>query len=173
MVLVASRAAKVAVAWALPALLFVMPVCSNADRAVSTSAVTTLASAPGDSIPLAGRVVYLDFWASWCAPCRASFPWMRTLQDKYRAQGLQVVTIDLDSDPATGRKFLQEVNSSLPVIFDSKGSLAKQYGLEVMPTSFIYGRDGKLEFRHEGFHPREAAALESRIAALLQEKATP
>jgi thiol-disulfide isomerase/thioredoxin len=172
-VLVASRATKVAAAWALLAMLLVIPVSSNADTDVSPDSIETLTSVVGDSIPLAGRVVYLDFWASWCTPCRASFPWMKTLQDKYRDKGLQVVTINLDNDPAAGRKFLGEMKSPLPVFFDPKGTLAKQYQIEVMPTSFVYGRDGKLEFRHEGFQPRETSSLESKIAALLQEKATP
>jgi peroxiredoxin len=98
---------------------------------------------------------------------------MKSLQAKYGDQGLQVVTVDVDADPAAGRKFLSEMHVSLPVISDPKGMIAKQYQLEVMPTSFVYGRDGKLQFRHEGFHPQESAALESKIAALLQEKHHP
>jgi thiol-disulfide isomerase/thioredoxin len=148
-------------------------VSSKTDNAVSPDSIASLVSAVGDSISLSGRVVYLDFWASWCAPCRSSFPWMKSLQAKYGKQGLQVVTIDVDTDPAAGRKFLSEMQASLPVINDPKGKVAKQYQLAAMPTSFIYGRDGKLRFRHEGFNPKESAALEAKIASLLQEKRAP
>lgn len=142
---------------------------SNADTHVADS-IATLASVVADSIPLAGHVVYVDFWASWCGPCRASFPWMNALRDKHHKQGLEVVTVNLDSDPAAGRKFLDAMKSSLPVIFDPKGSLAQQYRLEVMPTSFVYGRDGRLKSRHEGFQPRDTAALETLVISLLEEK---
>lgn len=172
MFLVASRASIVAAACAWVALLCLPPVSSGADTSVPPDSINSLAAAVGDSIPLAGRVVYLDFWASWCAPCRSSFPWMQTLQDKYRDKGFQVVTVNLDSDPKLGHKFLAEMKTRLPVYFDPKGALAKQYQLEVMPTTFVYGRDGKLRFHHEGFRPKEAASVESQITALLQEKAT-
>lgn len=152
-------------------LLFSSPALSSkADTHVSDS-IATLAPVVGDSIPLAGHVVYVDFWASWCGPCRASFPWMKALLGKYHKQGLEVVTVNLDSDPAAGRKFLDAMKVSLPVIFDSKGSLAQQYRLEVMPTSFVYGRDCKLKSRHEGFQPRDTDALETLVVTLLGEKA--
>jgi thiol-disulfide isomerase/thioredoxin len=171
--LVARRAAKVASAWLLPALLLVLPLSSNADSPVSIDSIGVLVPALGDSIPIEGRVVYVDFWASWCMPCRASFPWLETLQDTYRSQGLQVVTIDVDTDPAAGRKFLAAMKSSLPVVSDPKGELAARFRLEVMPSSFVYGRDGKLAFRHQGFYPREKETLEAKIAALLQKKVAP
>jgi peroxiredoxin len=96
---------------------------------------------------------------------------MKALLGKYHKQGLEVVTVNLDSDPAAGRKFLDAMKVSLPVIFDSKGSLAQQYRLEVMPTSFVYGRDCKLKSRHEGFQPRDTDALETLVVTLLGEKA--
>ena len=155
------------------ALLLICPLSalsSNADTHVADS-IAAIASVAGDSIPLAGHVVYVDFWASWCGPCRASFPWMKSLSDRYRKQGLEVVTVNLDSDPAAGRKFLAEMKSSLPVIFDPKGSLAQQYKIEAMPMSFVYGRDGKLRSHHEGFRSEDAGALETLVVSLLGEKA--
>jgi cytochrome c biogenesis protein CcmG/thiol:disulfide interchange protein DsbE len=169
----ASRASKAVSAVAFLLMFLLAPVSSKADNDVLPDSIATLASALGDSIPLDGRVVYVDFWASWCMPCRGSFPWMESLQKKYGERGLQVVTINVDADPAAGAKFVHEMKSSLPVIHDPKGTIAQRYKLEVMPTSFVYGRDGKLQFRHEGFRPKESAALESKIAALLQEKPTP
>jgi len=129
-----------------------------------------LVAATQDSIPLAGRVVYLDFWASWCTPCRSSLPWLAGMQSKYQEQGLQVVAVNLDSDETAARKFLAKMNAPLRVVMDPKGKLAKKYRLEVMPTSFLYGRDGKLKRRHEGFHVEDSASLETLISALLREQ---
>jgi thiol-disulfide isomerase/thioredoxin len=170
MVVAKGKAASTLTGLALLLIFSSASVSSKADTPVADS-IAAIASVAGDSIPLAGHVVYVDFWASWCGPCRASFPWMKTLLDKYRKQGLEVVTVNLDGDPAAGRKFLAEMKSSLPVIFDPKGSLAKQYEIEAMPTSFVYGRDGKLRSRHEGFQKRDAAALETLVTSLLGEKA--
>jgi thiol-disulfide isomerase/thioredoxin len=163
--------ARVRACCLLSMLFCTAPASSVADTPVPSESIATLAAVAGDSIPLEGRVVYLDFWASWCGPCRSSFPWMQALLAKYHDRGLEIVTVNLDRDPAAGRKFLRDMQCSLPVLFDPKGSLAKQYGLEAMPTAFVYRRDGKLGSRHEGFHPKESAALESLIATLLQEEA--
>jgi cytochrome c biogenesis protein CcmG/thiol:disulfide interchange protein DsbE len=133
--------------------------------------ISVIQSAAGDSLALSGRVVYVDFWASWCVPCRESFPWMKSLKDRYGKRGLQIVTINVDKDPAAARAFLEKMGASLPVVYDGKGDLAKQYRLEVMPTSFIYGRDGTLRATHEGFHPKESAEREAFITTLLEEKA--
>jgi cytochrome c biogenesis protein CcmG/thiol:disulfide interchange protein DsbE len=128
----------------------------------------------GRSVSLAdyrGQVVYLDFWASWCVPCRDSFPWMNTLMATYRERGLRVVSVNLDKKPAVARKFMKDMHATFPVVFDSTGTLAKRYRLEVMPTSFLYGRDGKLRRREEGFHMDEhAISMENTIESLLKEK---
>jgi thiol-disulfide isomerase/thioredoxin len=166
----ARRAARSPAAWALPVLVFMTPVSLFADTGAPDS-IAALASVVDDSIPLAGHVVYLDFWASWCIPCRSSFPWMASMRARYHEQGLQVVTINLDKDPAAARKFLAEMKSPLPVIYDSKGTLATKFKLEVMPTSFVFGRDGKLRSRHEGFHADDSDSVESTIVDLLKEKA--
>jgi thiol-disulfide isomerase/thioredoxin len=152
-------------------LLNLVPPPARAGDAPET--IAAMDSVAADSIPLAGNVVYVDFWASWCVPCRESFPWMKALLDKYHARGLRVITVNLDRKPDAGKKFLKELNSPLPVVFDSKGSLAKRYHLAAMPTSFVYGRDGKLRTRHEGFRSEDSAALETLINTLLEEKPTP
>jgi thiol-disulfide isomerase/thioredoxin len=126
-----------------------------------------------DSILGKDKVTYVDFWASWCPPCRKSFPWMKTLQDRYRDKGLQVVTINVDKDPAKARKFLQELNSPLPVIFDSTGSLAKAYDLEALPSSFLYARDGTFRIQHEGFSPLDTLLLDSLINSFVSEGKKP
>lgn len=132
--------------------------------------IAVLDSLTGDSTIVEGKVVYVDFWASWCVPCRASFPWMASLRDRYGDKGLQVVTINLDKDAAAAQKFLKETIASLPVVYDPAGKLAKLYDLQAMPTSFLYARDGTLRLRKEGFVPKETESVEQTIRTLLEEK---
>jgi len=132
--------------------------------------LVALDSLRADSIPLEGRVVYVDFWASWCPPCRQSFPWMVELQDKYAPRGLCVVAVSVDKSHKDALSFFREANPQFEVVFDSTGSLAERYGLEAMPTSFVYGRDGRLRYTHQGFSSGDEPVLDSVIRTLLEEK---
>jgi len=112
---------------------------------------------------LRGRVVYLDFWASWCEPCRRSFPWMETMHQRYAARGLTVVAIDLDKDRDAADEFLARYPASFPVAFDPAGKTAEAYGVSAMPTSYLIGRDGAILSTHAGFVPGKADGLEALI----------
>jgi cytochrome c biogenesis protein CcmG, thiol:disulfide interchange protein DsbE len=114
-----------------------------------------------------GKIVYLDFWASWCKPCRQSFPWMDAMQKKYAADGLVIVAVDEDEQPADGRKFLAEEQSGFTVVSDPKGILAERYALLGMPSSFLIGRDGQVLQRHAGFYSGSPARFEAEIRAAL------
>lgn len=116
---------------------------------------------------LRGHVVYLDFWASWCGPCRASFPWMAQLNEKYRARGLRIVAVNLDKDRTLADGFLAEHPAPFTVAFDPAGRTADTYKVKVMPSSFVIGKDGSLLLRHAGFDPRHAAEVEARIEEAL------
>lgn len=141
---------------------------TGADKVPPSIAV--LDSLTGGSTIQEGSVVYVDFWASWCVPCKLSFPWMMDLVGKYGEKGLQVVTINVDRDAKAADKFLKDTEASLPVVYDPSGKLAKLYDLQVMPTSFVYARDGTLRLREEGFDPREIESTERLIQKLLEEK---
>jgi cytochrome c biogenesis protein CcmG/thiol:disulfide interchange protein DsbE len=119
-----------------------------------------------------GRVVLLDFWASWCAPCQQSFPWMARMREAYGERGLVVVAVDLDEDPEAAASFLKrvEVEGKFVLVKDPEGSVAKAYGLTVMPTSLLYDRDGRPVYRHEGFHPERTAEYERRIVELIENR---
>lgn len=143
------------------------------------------AAAPGDVAPevkvagpkgevvlskLKGKVVYLDFWASWCGPCRQSFPWMNEMQTKYGAKGLQVVGINLDSKTADAEKFLAEVPAKFTIGFDPKGEAPRAYGIKGMPTAVLIGPDGKVIEQHGGFREDERGHLEEMIVKALAAK---
>jgi cytochrome c biogenesis protein CcmG/thiol:disulfide interchange protein DsbE len=110
-----------------------------------------------------GKLVYVDFWASWCGPCRQSFPWMNEMQAKYGARGLQIVAINLDAKNDDARGFLAAVPAQFTIAFDPTGAVPKSYGLKGMPSSYLIGKDGKLVFEHMGFNQNDKAALEKAI----------
>lgn len=129
-----------------------------------------LPSAEGGMIKLSsvrGKVVYLDFWASWCGPCGESFPWMNAMQEKYKQKGLQVIAIDLDANNEDAKKFLAQHAAQFTVLFDPKGVTPRQYGVKGMPTSFLIGKDGKVLVQHMGFNKADRAELEQKIQAAL------
>lgn len=115
-----------------------------------------------------GRVVYLDFWASWCGPCRESFPWMNAMQEKYKQKGLQVIAINLDSKNEDAQKFLSQHIPQFTVLFDPKGATPRQYGVMGMPTSFIINKERKVLLQHIGFNNADRAELEQKIQAALE-----
>jgi cytochrome c biogenesis protein CcmG, thiol:disulfide interchange protein DsbE len=119
---------------------------------------------------LKGKVVYLDFWASWCGPCRQSFPWMNEMQKKYGAKGLQIVGMNLDAKRTDADKFLAENPAQFALAFDSKGEAPKRVGVKGMPTSVLIGGDGKVLYVHQGFRDEERGELEARLASALGSK---
>ncbi|MCW8865718.1 MAG: TlpA family protein disulfide reductase [Colwellia sp.] len=114
-----------------------------------------------------GEVVYLDFWASWCVPCRKSFPWMNTIQEKYKSQGFSVISVNLDANRALAEKFLAEIPASFAVIYDPKGKIAKHFAIQGMPSSMLIGRDGKIKKRHTGFFTKKIPVYQAEIEQLL------
>lgn len=122
-----------------------------------------------DLAQLEGKVVYLDFWASWCDPCRDSFPWMAAIKEKYGAKGLEVVAINLDKERALADKFLQAMKVNFIVAYDASGESASKYDLRGMPGSYLIGRDGYIHASHLGFVEKDKAKLEAAIKKLLQQ----
>ena len=115
-----------------------------------------------------GKLVYLDFWASWCGPCRQSFPWMNDIQAKYGPQGFQVLAVNLDAKTADAEKFLAKYPAAFTLAFDPKGETPRKYGVKGMPTSFLISREGVVLARHMGFNDGERAALERQIEQALK-----
>lgn len=119
---------------------------------------------------LRGHVVYVDFWASWCTPCRQSFPWMKALESTYGNRGLSVVAIDLDHDRQDAQRFLRMFKPNFPVIFDPAGTLAQRFNVMGMPTSVLIDREGKIRYQHVGFLLKQRAEYEQQVLGLLAQK---
>jgi thiol-disulfide isomerase/thioredoxin len=114
-----------------------------------------------------GEVVYIDFWASWCGPCRKSFPWMNQIEAKYKQQGFSVISVNLDANKMLATKFLTETPASFTVIYDPKGKIAKHFKIQGMPSSMLIGRDGKIKSRHTGFFSNKIPVYQQEIEKLL------
>ncbi len=148
------------------------------------AAVTTASAGPAGLPPAsaaprwpvlaayAGKVVLVDFWASWCSPCLQSFPWMNELQQKHGSEGLVILAVNLDQDRALADAFLGKVPAKFRVEFDPAGSVARQFNVQAMPTSFLIDRHGKVRVRHAGFKEKHRADREQQIVQLLKEPAT-
>ncbi|MEI6652271.1 MAG: TlpA disulfide reductase family protein [Chlorobiaceae bacterium] len=117
-----------------------------------------------------GSVIYVDFWASWCGPCKQSIPWMNAMQDKYRSQGLQIIGVNVDGKSEDARKFLAQTPAHFTVAYDPNGATPRQYGVKGMPTCFLIGRDGKIISQHLGFNAAAGETLEKEIKAALEGK---
>ena len=118
---------------------------------------------------LKGEVVYLDFWASWCGPCRKSMPWLNRMQEKYGDAGFRVIGVNLDKERQLADEFLRTVPVNFQLVYDPEGKLASQYQLLGMPNSFMIGRDGMIQQRHVGFMESKLAAYEEQIRQLLKQ----
>ena len=113
-----------------------------------------------------GKVVYLDFWASWCEPCKRSFPWMNELQSQYGQNGFEVVAVSLDTSRKDAEAFLKKVPASFDIAFDERGKTAEAYHLKAMPSSFLIDREGKLVHKSLGYRNEEKKIIESKIQQL-------
>lgn len=116
---------------------------------------------------LRGLWVYLDFWASWCGPCRQSFPWMARLQQQHASRGLRVVAINLDAQRSDADAFLARHPTGFALAFDPSGESARRFAVRGMPSSALIDPQGRLRWMHRGFRSDDAAVLEARVAQAL------
>ncbi len=115
------------------------------------------------------KVVYLDFWASWCGPCRKSFPWLNEMQAKYQDKGLVIIGINMDRDIKTANRFLDTFPANFLLFSDPQGALAEKYKVVGMPSSYLFSGDGELKDRHIGFKISDQETYEAGIIKLLKQ----
>jgi thiol-disulfide isomerase/thioredoxin len=127
---------------------------------------------PGAKIPAtAGKVVLVDFWASWCAPCKASFPALNRLQSQYAAKGLVILGIGVDDNEADFKKFATTMSASFPLVHDSAHKSAAAFNPGTMPSSYLIDRKGVVRYMHSGFKgAKTEKEYAAEIEALLAEK---
>jgi thiol-disulfide isomerase/thioredoxin len=123
---------------------------------------------------MAGRVLLVDFWASWCAPCRASFPAYARLQAAYAARGLVILAVSVDQTPSAYAAFVRKMNPPFPTVRDRNQVLVRKFDVPAMPSSYLIGRDGTVRFVHAGFYgDRTERELRQEIESLLDEGLPP
>jgi DsbE subfamily thiol:disulfide oxidoreductase len=116
-----------------------------------------------------GKVIYVDFWASWCGPCAKSFPFMNELSRDFKDKGLQVVGINLDEAPADAQSFLVRYPASFTITADTNGQCAKDFGVQAMPSTYLVDRKGTIRHVHLGFRAGEAMEFRALVEQLLAE----
>jgi len=132
----------------------------------------TLVSADGGSAQLAdlaGQVVLIDFWASWCIPCRTSFPAIDALQRELGAKGLVVIALNVDEQRKNADAFLAERPHVMRVAFDPKGQAARAFALQAMPSAVVIDRSGRIRFTHMGYTDKTVAQYRAEVVELLGE----
>jgi thiol-disulfide isomerase/thioredoxin len=125
----------------------------------------------GAAIPrTTGKVVLVDFWASWCAPCKASFPTYSRLNAEFSPQGLVIVAVSVDQDVAAYASFVRKFTPPFSVALDANQTLVRLAQVPAMPTSFLLDRTGKVRYMHSGFHGASTEKeLRQEIGVLLSE----
>ena len=132
----------------------------------------TLASNQSKNVRLAekrGEVIMINFWASWCGPCRQEMPILEELQQRYSKAGFTVLGVNVEPDPADAKKLLKDVSVSFPILYDTESVVSKLYDVEAMPTTVIVDRDGNMRYLHRGYKPGFENEYRQQIKELIRE----
>lgn len=124
---------------------------------------------PFDLHRFRGKVLYVDFWASWCGPCVKSFPFLNALHHEFGEQGLEMVGINLDENPEDAAAFLARHPAGFRIAVDPDKDCPREFGVQGMPTSYLVDRQGTIRFTHLGFRPGQAGQLRAWVEQLLNE----
>jgi peroxiredoxin len=119
---------------------------------------------------LRGNVVFLNFFATWCGPCREEMPGMERLFRTHRDQGLVVLAVNMEESAKTVRPFVQQLQLSFPIVLDTAGAVTRDYGVRALPVSFLIGRDGHIRWRAIGGRDWESAQARKLFSQLVAEK---
>jgi thiol-disulfide isomerase/thioredoxin len=132
----------------------------------------TLASKNGGNVRLQeqlGDVVLINFWASWCGPCREELPYLEALQQEYADLGFTILAVNVDEDPSKADILLNDIAVSFPVLFDVNDDVSKLYDVQAMPTTVIVDRDGNQRLLHKGYKSGDEVKYKQAVKALLRE----
>jgi thiol-disulfide isomerase/thioredoxin len=143
--------------------VFALPVMASTPVHAPNFELPTREGATVSLDSLAAKVVVVDFWASWCEPCRKSFPWLAELHQRYSGKGLVIVAINLDKKREPAESFLSEYPAPFLVAFDPAGVTAEKFHVKAMPTSFVLDGSHRIVLTHPGFDPKKTDTIETLI----------
>ena len=132
----------------------------------------TLKSNSGKNIKLSelrGQVVMINFWASWCGPCRQEMPLLEQLYKKYKPMGFTLLGVNVEENSNDAIKWLKGMEVSFPILFDNESKVSDGYNVSAMPTTLIIDRDGNMRYYHRGYMPGTEDEYQQQIRALLKE----
>ena len=158
--------------WMGVAAAVLMATSTSAGMKQSAAPDFTLKSVSGENLKLSefrGEVVLINFWASWCGPCRQEMPVLSALHDKYKALGFTVLGINVEEDSSKARRLLQDIPVSFPVLLDTESIVSKQYDVVAMPSTVLVDRDGNMRYLHKGYKPGLESVYLQQIRDLVRE----
>jgi peroxiredoxin len=132
----------------------------------------SLESRDGETVTLAelkGNVVMINFWATWCGPCRQEMPHLEALHQRYSSLGFTLLGVNVEDNRTGADKYLAETPVSFPILFDPQSSVSELYDVVAMPSTVLVARDGTMRFIHHGYKPGYEAEYQTQIRALLRE----
>jgi len=154
------------------ALLAITPAPAAAKDVLKVAPDVTLTTVAGQQVHLAslkGKVVLLDFWASWCIPCRKSFPEIEALHHEFESQGLVVLAVNVDEEQRNADQFLAKYAHTMTIALDPKGAAAEAFKVNAMPSTMIVGRSGHIRYTHKGYTDKVIAKFRAQVLELLAE----
>jgi thiol-disulfide isomerase/thioredoxin len=162
----------------LKPLIFIV-VCLASFNATAVSQVIsgkapdfTLSSNQGNNLrleELRGQVVLLNFWASWCGPCRQEMPILDELHKRYERAGFKVLGVNVEPDSAEANRLLKKIPVTFPILYDTDSTVSKLYDVQAMPTTVLIDRDGNQRFLHKGYKPGYEKSYRQQIKQLIRE----
>jgi peroxiredoxin len=154
------------------ALLLLLTPTALAVTATGPAANFTLKSAGGENIRLSeyrGQVVLINFWASWCGPCRQEMPHLDAIHQKYAALGFTVFGVNVEQNRTLADKVLRDIPVTFPILFDDDNLVSQLYDVDAMPVTLLVDRDGEIRFMHKGYKPGYEQQYEQQVRALVKE----
>jgi len=132
----------------------------------------TLSGLSGPNLRLSeyqGRVVMINFWATWCGPCRQEMPALQTIYQRYEPAGFTLLGVNVDAEPDGARRMAEEMGVSFPLLFDASKEVSKLYDVRAMPVTVLVDRDGTVRYVHHGYKPGYESDYLDQVRSLLRE----
>jgi peroxiredoxin len=158
----------------LATLILATALAAPAAHASATVVATdfSLPSRDGGTVRLSelrGQVVMINFWASWCGPCRQEMPLLQQLYGKYEPLGFTLLGVNVEPDSTQAQDWLKKVSVSFPILFDRDNKVSEQFGVEAMPSTVLIDRDGNVRHVHRGYKPGDESAYADLVRSLVKE----
>ena len=133
----------------------------------------TLKNRQGDSVTLSdlrGKVVLINFWATWCGPCRTEMPLLEAMYQRYSALGFEMLGVNVEKDSSLSDGFLKETPVTFPILYDPENQVSKMFDVAAMPSTVLVDREGNLRFLHHGYKAGDENAYQDMIRSLIRER---